>query len=190
MRMKSIFLLTIATVLSVSIVMAEEPAGDPMAGMPSGAPPEMKQLEFLVGEWDVASNMKMMPTDTAWVASKGMCTYNYILEGCVMQMDYHDKIMGMDFHGMGFHSYNRFTNKWQVVWADNMTGLLNIYQGVKENGKTVVEGVETMMGMTYDSRMTTYNETPTSFDWKAESSMDGGKTWMEMMNAHYTKRAK
>jgi hypothetical protein len=161
-----------------------------MAGMPTGAPPEMKQLEFLVGVWDVDANMKMMPTDTSWTTSKATCTYSYILEGCVLQMDYHDKIMGMDFHGIGFQSYNRFTNKWHLVWSDNMTAYLNMYQGEKKNGTTVVEGSETIMGKTYLSRMTTYNETPTSFDWKAESSMDNGKTWVEMMKAHYTKRTK
>jgi hypothetical protein len=190
MRMKSIFLLSIAAVLAASIAMAKEPAGDPMAGMPMGAPPEMKSLEFLVGTWDVNAKMKMTPADTNWMVSKATCTYSYLLDGCVMQMDYAGPMMGMNFHGMGFHSYNRFTSKWQVVWSDNMMGTLSNYEGTKKDGVTVVEGIETMMGMTFQVRMTTFNEKPTSFDWKSEQSMDGGTTWFENMNAHYTKRAK
>ena len=190
MRMKSIFLL-VGMLVTAAIVMAEEPAGDPMAGMPPmGAPPEMKSLEFLVGTWDVDWKMKMMPTDTNWMASKATATFSYLLDGCVMQMDYQGMMMGMNFHGIQLESYNRTTNKWQMTWADNMSATLNIYEGVKKDGATIVEGVETMMGMTYRSRMTTFNETATTFDWKAENSYDEGKTWGVIMTAHYTKRAK
>jgi Protein of unknown function (DUF1579) len=189
MSMKTSFLMA-AMLLTAAVVMAEEPAGDPMANMPMGAPPEMKTVEHLVGTWDVDSKMKMMPTDTNWMVSKAVATFSYMLDGCVMKMDYEGPIMGMNFHGMHLMTYNRQTNKWQIAWVDNMSGLLSIYEGVKKDDVTVVEGVETMMGMTYRSRMTTYNETATAFDWKAESSYDEGKTWGVVMTAHYTKRAK
>jgi len=45
-----------------------------------------------------------------------------------------------------------------------------------------------MGGQKWLSRITTFNEKPESFDWKMESSMDAGKTWMTVGTATYTKR--
>ncbi len=53
----------------------------------------------------------------------------------------------------------------------------------------MIVSVEDMwQGQTYHTRMTTLNETPTSFDWTMETSFDGGKNWTVVGKATYTKR--
>ncbi len=58
----------------------------------------------------------------------------------------------------------------------------------KEGDKTVLTGEDIYKERKYISRISTYNETSISFDWKMEHSMDGGKTFMTSGMAHYTRR--
>jgi hypothetical protein len=45
-----------------------------------------------------------------------------------------------------------------------------------------------MGGQTWLSRMTAFNQKPESYEWRMESSMDGGKTFMVVATATFTKR--
>jgi hypothetical protein len=49
-------------------------------------------------------------------------------------------------------------------------------------------GQEMWNGQEMLGRITSYNETPGSFDWKMESSPDGGNTWVTTAVAIYTKK--
>lgn len=62
-----------------------------------------------------------------------------------------------------------------------------MYTGDFEDGKMVVEGEDRGQGMTYQSRLTTYNITDKGFDWKYEMSNDG-TNFVEGAKATYRKK--
>jgi hypothetical protein len=147
----------------------------------------MKELNHLVGDWDIKGRYKMDPT-ADWQDYSGACTYSYIADGAILNMKYHSQMMGMEFVGMGWQCWDREKKEWQTTWADNMSGRISMYTGTKKDGKTVFTGEDLWQGQAFKSRMSTFDETETSFKWTMEHSMDGGQTWYTSMEATYTKK--
>lgn len=157
---------------------------------PMGAPPEMKELAFLEGDWAVVGKMKMMPTQSDWTDYTGSCEYGYIADGAAMYSEYiaAEEIMGMRFIGLSLMTYDRETKTWQVTWVDNMGARQTMYTGTRDKNGTVSTGTDHWGGQTMLTRITTWDETATSFKWKMEHSSDDGKTWRKNMEATYTKK--
>ena len=156
--------------------------------MQMGAPPEMKQLAFMVGTWDVVMSMRMSP-DEPWTESKAVNTNVMIIDGCALQSEFEAEMMGMQFKGFSTTTYNRVTGKWQTTWIDNIGAAVGLYEGDFKDGKFVVSGKDVMPdGKTMVSRITSYNITDTKYEWMQENSMDNGATWMTSMKGVYTKR--
>ena len=164
-------------------------AEEPGQGMPPmGPPPQMKDISWLAGEWEVDMKGRYSDTSQEWLDMKGTAKYEFILGGAAVKMTYESSVMGMPFSGVMLQTFDRETNQWQAIWFDNMGARLTLYNGTREDGKTVLLGEERYMGEVLPSRLTTFNETPTSFDWMMESSNDGGKTFWINSTATYKKK--
>lgn len=183
MKKVSVFLL--CAVLFAGAWAEEKPQGE-MQMPEMGPPAEMKQLESMVGSWDVTMQTRQM-ADQPWIDTKGTCTYEYILAGAALRQHYEGDMMGMPFNGETTICYNRETKKWQMTWIDNLFGIMSYYEGDWKDDKLIAGNRETWQGMEYLSRMTTYNITEDSFDWMMEMSTDEGKTWFATMKAVYTR---
>ena len=158
------------------------------AGMPPmGPPPEMKQIEAMNGQYAVKFLFKMDPMSPEWTETEATAALSTVAGGGAQQMLYDGEMMGMPFSGVGLTSYDRETGKWQTIWVDSMGARISVYTGDFEDGKMVVEGEDKGMGMTFQSRLTTYNITDKGFDWKYEMSMDG-TSYMETAKATYTRK--
>ena len=155
---------------------------------PMGPPPEMQELNELVGTWDVVMKSKWDPEDTAWTESKGVCEFILIAGGAALMMDYRGEMMGAPFLGVSVQCFDRETGKWQSVWTDNVGARITLYEGYQEGEKMVMTGEELWQGQKSIGRLTTYNHTENSFDWMMESSYDNGQTFVVIATAKYTKR--
>ena len=157
--------------------------------MPAMGPPEqMSDLDWLEGTWDVVMQSRWDPSQD-WMTSKGTSTYMYVLGGSAMHFVYKSEFMGRPFEGSGIQCYDRETKQWQVVWTDNMSARISMYEGTRTGDKTVMMGEDVYEGQTFLSRITTSEETKASFDWMMEYSMDNGQTWMVSGKAKYTRRS-
>lgn len=189
MNWKTVLVVGVLT-CSAALAIAQDSKEQPQGMPPMGPPEEMKMCAGLVGTWDcvMKMHMSMDPSDTSWMETKGVATYKYILGGAAVEMTFESMMMGQKFSGLGWECYDRETKMWQMTWMDNMSARVSLYTGTKTKDGMSVSGEDKMMGKTYLSRISTFNETPTAFDWKGEQSMDGGKTWMVWATAKYTKR--
>ena len=169
-----------------SLAMAQGEQGQNMP--PMGQPPEMKTLAYLPGDWDAIMKMKMSDTSTAWTEFKGTAHCTSLLDGCIYQTEFEADMGGMKIKGMSFIAFDRETGRWQNVWIDNMSARISIYEGERKNDTLTVVGKDLYMGKEYLSRIMIFNESSTSYEWKMESSLDGGKTFIPMGSAVYTKR--
>ncbi len=163
-------------------------AQDEAQGMPATGPPaEMKQLEAMNGEYKVKFQYKMDPTVDTWTEAAATAVLSTVVGGGAQQLLFEGEMMGMPFTGMGLTTYDRETKQWQTTWVDSMGARISMYTGSFEGGKMVVQGKEKTQGMTFQSRLTTYNITKQGFEWKYEMSMDG-TNFMETAKATYTKK--
>jgi len=182
-----------AGVVAVSIMIAlavladqERPAGSQQ--LEFGAPPQMKDIAFMEGVWDVDMKYRMAP-DAPWEARKAVATYSMILDGCVMKADYSGDMMDMQSKGIGLTCYNRAAGKSQTVWTDNMGMGMSVYEGGFEGDRMVFTGEDIMPGgVKVRTRITNHDITDAAWQWSTEHSADGGTTWYESMKATYTKR--
>lgn len=154
---------------------------------PMGAPEEMKALEAMNGEYDVKFYYKANPMSPEWTETEATATLSTVLDGAAQKMVFEGEMVGMPFTGIGLTAYDRETAKFQTTWVDSMGARLSMYTGSLADGELVVEGEDRGQGMTFQSRLTTYNMTDTGFDWKYEMSMDG-TNYMETAKATYTKK--
>lgn len=188
-RFALMFFLTALFLCSMPVLAQEKTeAATTEENPPVGPPPQMKEIAYLVGVWDVDMKMRMSDTATTFTDTKGVCRYESILDGSVMEMTYEGQFMGMNFKGFGLQCFNRETGKWQSVWSDNISSCMSLYEGEKKDAILTLTGVDRYQGMEFLTRISTFNETPTRFEWKMEHSMDGGKTYLLSATAVYTKR--
>lgn len=184
-----VLLILAGSAMPADSTMARDSMEHKMGGQmpPMGPPEQMKDLAFLVGDWDVTGQMRMGP-DQPWQDYTGTSNYHYDCDGAVMASRYESAMMGMKYIGIGFQTYDREDKQWQMTWTDNMSGRMAMYTGYRKNGKTVMVGEDKWMGKTFLTRMTIYDETDSSYQWMMEHSMDGGQNWYTSMKAEYKKK--
>ena len=184
MKNRLIFVLLFAVMLISAYTSVA--AQDEMPQM--GAPDEIKEMSWLVGEWDVVADFRM-DENSDWINSTATAVYSFSVDGCVLEMDYKSEMMGMKFQGNLLETYDRLTKQYQSCWTDNMNARISYYTGYRSGDSTVLTGDEYAPdGSKYTSRVITFNESPTSFDWHSETSYDGGKTFWLSGKAKYTKK--
>jgi len=147
----------------------------------------MKEVEALNGEYEVRFSFKMDPASEEWTETEATAVVSMVAGGGAQQLLFEGHMMGMPFSGMGLTSYDRETRKWQMTWVDSMGARISMYTGDFKDGKMLVTGKDLGQGMTYHSRLTTYNMTEKGFDWKYEMSTDG-TNYVEGAKATYTKK--
>ncbi len=190
---KKILTVLVVCLLGAAVTPAVAQDDSATAGMempPMGPPDELAECGWMVGTWTGNSQMRMGP-DEEWMESPSTITYSTMLDGGAIWMEYESPpMMGMPmpFKGVGIQTYDRMANEWQMTWTDNMSCRTSIYTGTSSENETVMEGKELYQGMEVLTKITTYNESPESFDWKMENSYDGGETWFVSGKAHYEKK--
>jgi len=173
---------------AVSLADDDKGQGQAEGGMPPmGPPPEMKQIESMNGEYKVKFSFKMNPASTEWTETEATAVLSTVAGGGAQQLKFEGNMMGMPFSGIGLTSYDRENKKWQTTWVDSMGARISMYTGTFKDGKMVVAGKDKGQGMTFDSRLTTYNITEKGFDWKYEMSTDG-TNFIEGAKATYTRK--
>ncbi len=189
MKRASICTVVLVSLLALSgLSLAEDQPQSGENAMPEmGSPKEMKQVEHLVGTWDVTGKYQMDPTQD-WQEFTGSCEFTMKLGGSALMMNFTSEMMGMPYQGMGIQCYDRESKEWQNLWVDNTGGRMSLFTGNMEGDKMVMSGTEKWQGKSYPARVTTYNMKDDSFDWKYEASMDGGKSYTTSMEMHYVKK--
>ncbi|HVT73043.1 MAG TPA: hypothetical protein VHD61_07890 [Lacunisphaera sp.] len=143
---------------------------------PPAPPPEARQFDFWIGEWDVAApNGKQVGTSRIELVAKGYgLLENWTGAG------------GAD--GKSLNSYNVARKQWQQYWVGT-GGVLELAGGLVD-GSMVMSG-EHVVGGTPTIERITWTPLPDGVvrqHW--EQSTDGGKTWTTAFDGRYHKKAR
>ncbi len=151
------------------------------------APPETEHWGRLAGEWDCSVSV---PINGRWVqGGQSKWVWKYILDGFAVQDLWYTKWINVqpnlahihrDAMGTNIRMYKPDEGKWEAVWFANGSNTTSHFEAVSD-GETVV-----MTDVTRSPwvRITFYDMTDESFDWKSETSKDEGETWQETFRIH------
>ncbi len=190
LRMSLLVLLAFMLAVAGAAFADDAKSGAEHATPEPGPPKESAERDWMIGTWDVVMKNRMDPSTENWTESKGVAVYTKVAGGAAIKTDFTSTMMEMPFEGLSLTCYDRELRQWQTTWVDNMSGRISLYTGKCDKSGSVFQGEELWMGQKSLSRLSSVNKSATAFDWKMESSMDGGKTWAVMMTASYTKRGK
>jgi Protein of unknown function (DUF1579) len=147
--------------------------------------PEVKNLDYFAGHWTSEGEMKPGPwgaggkmtgdSHCSWMSGGFFLVCNEDVSGTMGKM-----------HGMGVLGYDAGSKSY--TWNGfNSMGENEHAKGAKD-GKTWTYTTESMMGgKPMKGRYTMVETSPTSYDFKMETSEDG-KTWSPMMEGKVTKK--
>jgi hypothetical protein len=77
------------------------------------------------------------------------------------------------FHGTTIRFYDPTIGAWRSTWIDPLNGRVRRFIGRFVNGEIVLDGLDDDPRERWGFR----DITPTTFHWRGESSLDGGKSW-------------
>jgi hypothetical protein len=183
---KALLLAIIAALAAPALAAPQQqaaPAPAPAAPPPAPcAAPELHQLDFWVGEWDLT-----WPAQGSGPAGTGTNRVEKILGGCVIQ----ENFAGGGPQPLNGHSVSTYSVRekvWKQTWVDDQGGYLD-FTGTFQNGEMRLsrhavgpDGKPRLMRMVFT------NIKPDSFDWRWEASADDGKTWKVNWPIHYKRK--
>ncbi len=141
-------------------------------------PPEARQFDFWLGEWDL----------TWGDQQRGTNVITSVLNDQVILENF-DGQPATPFAGMSISVFNRRTGQWQQTWVDNEAGYLD-FVGEFKDGQMILQRTAEADGRRFLQRMVWYNIEREQLDWNWERSDDDGETWQVVWKIHYTRQGK
>lgn len=176
-----------STVLEDFLSNSENPYGR----LHPDAPPETELWGQLAGEWQCTAQI-LQPNGQWGPGGKAKWVWKYTLDGFAVQdvwfVEWLDLPPGMaqinrPFVGTNFRIFDPEKGKWEAIWFANNKNRMSTFVAINDGDKVIMEG----KNRGRHSRITFYNMSENSFDWKSETSKDDGKTWQETTQIHGTK---
>jgi len=186
--MRNICLAAVVAVISITYTQAAI-AG----GIAEGAPPELAHWEALIGDWSTTEE-GLKPDGSAWAPSKGAdWSFYWSFDGWGVRDDYTSPPMSEAVEdeskrqrGTNLRIYNPTTEQWVMTWLTiasttpaNFTATSTPYEIVMLSDIANPQG--------FWGRITFFEMTESSFEWKLEWSKDKA-SWSEVYRIHGTRQ--
>ncbi len=139
--------------------------------------PQHRELDFWIGEWDVAHRADGKKAGTSKVEA--------LLDGCVILENW----SGVDgFNGKSFNLYDRRMKRWIQKWVDSRGQLLE-FEGEYREGRMELRGEQGgETGEPVQLKMTFVRLPDGRVQQLWEQSTDGGRKWHLQFDGIYTRR--
>jgi hypothetical protein len=152
--------------------------------------PGMAELLPLVGTWDVKVEQSQRP-GADWQESSRESVIESQLNGGLLQERYESED-GDDV--VRTVTYDRFENTYRITMIDGRETQLDVCEGVKEDGRIVVNNLETGVKqyafggqMQFNHQVSLFDVAEDGFKVEHARSMDGGENWFTFMKLTYTR---
>ncbi len=197
--MKTTFLIMAALVcgcISVSPIAVEPADENPAfdAGVKAaGAPPELAHWAKLVGQW--STQEESLKTDgSGWEPSKGAdWNFRWAFDGWGIQDDYSSPPVDVELddessrqRGINLRVFNPAENKWIMTWLTVASTKPATFTATSDEERLVMHS-DVVNPQGFHSRITLFDITPDSFEWKLELSKDR-QQWLEVYRIHGTRK--
>lgn len=160
-----------------------------------GPAEQLSQLDFLLGKWDVAIEIKNEYQPEQHY--KGTSQVIELLDGVAFQESLTIKIEDKNMSMLTVFAYDRQKDVFRVTRLDSSMGMLDVMEGnfdeygklviTNENNGTALKNYET--GESMFARLTLNKLSESKFEIAWEMSKDEGKTWHGVGHMTYTRAA-
>lgn len=154
------------------------------------AHPEMKKMEFLIGEWQFNTRFKLQNGAVGKGVSRSIV--HTTLGGRAIEDLYCNLSPNgqTDNVGITVRAYNPRLGKWLMVFYDFDLGSRTEFQGEYKDGEFHFDGKGLHNGVELLEKVVFYNIKEDSYSWKMDRSYDGGETWIKDFFAYDAVRLK
>jgi Protein of unknown function (DUF1579) len=157
-----------------------------ISGYAQTKPSEVNELSYLIGKWKTVT--KAMTKSGEWKeVATNTAQFAFIKKESYIKGD-----MGGQYDYELIYSYDRFQNKYRMSSIDQVSGLLDIYEGDLEEGKLVVDNVlkdthYTWSGKKYHNRLTLSKTSANEAFMLIEGSDNRGEKWQQISQVLFFK---
>lgn len=172
-------------VMEVADVELNVEIDDELFSMP--APPGMKDLLAITGDWTVKVESRQSP-QAPWSESSRESTIVAAMGGSLVRETFETADGNAVERTL---SFDRHRKHWVLAGIDARSGLLDIQTGIaNDDGSVTLSNVETgttteTFGFVIHSRTTLFPLVDGTFRIEGESSIDGGENWFVSNKVHY-----
>jgi hypothetical protein len=147
---------------------------------------EASQLDFWIGEWDLRVRQRITADADEYREGRATESVRPILDGCAILEEFEGDKLPRPLVGMSVSTFDEKSAKWQQTWVDN--GAHNItFAGGYVDGRIELLNEQTVEGEKVLWRITFRNIRNDGFDWDYDRSRDGGRTWRNLWQIHYSR---
>ena len=145
-----------------------------------GAPPESRQFDFLIGNWDVAAS-KYKEDGSLLFHYKASWSAKPLNEGRMVMDEFKAYLpTGQEISSyVTLRTYSETTRRWEMAGLSALQPAANA-QGFGEwkDGEMLLDAVGVNPdGATINNKIRFFNIEKNSFNWESRISYDSGKTW-------------
>lgn len=157
-------------------------------------PEEASQMDWFLGDWNIASRVKMSDDPEEWLEETATSTVSSVLGRFAIMETYTGTLGGTPIDAVSIRTYNSNLGKWEQRWLDNTSPGFAEYTGEYADGEFV--GVsnrsfkpeaEGGRGETTGVREVFYDIEENRFSWRLETTQDNGETWEPVWYLEYTR---
>jgi len=157
------------------------------------APAELSHLKNMIGEWAIEDSI--LQADGSWAPGPGAdWDFYYTLDGYAFEDIWVQPPRAVSVEdetkrtvGVNIRKYDPVAEKWVMAWLTKGPGVVQTFSATSNEDELVmVEDEVNAQG--YIRRITFYNMTGDTFDWRMEASTDEGETWAEAYRIKGTKK--
>lgn len=163
-------------------------AAQPTAIKSACSSAEHRQLEFWIGDWDVAIRARKSPTATEWGEGKGTQHVESILGGCAIAEHFSADGPQAPWAGKSYSSWQPQLGKWRQTWVDDSGSYLAFTGGLEGGVMTLYGEPRTANDVHIQMRMVFEDVTPDSLHWEWQRTVDDWKSVTVMMTIDYKRR--
>ncbi|MEO0557114.1 MAG: DUF1579 family protein [Bacteroidota bacterium] len=152
-----------------------------------GLPPEARQFDFIVGEFD--ARQRMLGPE-GWVEFDAITTGAYALGGhAILETAWYDSDPNYPDAAMtALRLYNRAEHRWESLFIDNISNTHYRFGGRWEDGRMALHPFDVRLN-DRQARYIFHAIQPDRYDWYCELSTDRGATFTTTWTINATRRA-
>lgn len=154
------------------------------------APPESKQFDFLIGNWDVAA-IRYNAEGTVLVQYKGSWQAQYLNDGRMIIDDF--KALAPNGQAVSsivtLRTYSEVTHRWEMSGLAARQPAWNAeWYGEWKDGEMLLNAIgSNPAGIMTVNKIRFFDIAKDSFKWESKVSTDSGKTWTQSATLIATK---
>jgi len=180
---------TSASVAGINAAQAETPGANP------NAPEQLSHMRNMIGRWAIKD--QSLGQDGSWTDGPGAdWDFYYTLDGYAIEDIWVQPPRAVDVDdektrtvGVNIRKYDPDADKWVMAWITKAPGGVQTFSATSTDEELVmVEDVPSAQGSI--RRITFYNMTGATFDWRMEVSSDDGANWREIYRIKGTLKPK